>query len=101
MTVFERFYDWLKDLISEVWTTDGPAIAAWLQQFSTDEGKVILADAAQYGPQIIAGTITITDAASKLIADLIAKGMADAQSFEQTVFNALRTQANAVATPAA
>lgn len=97
MTVFERFWDWLSDLISELWTTEGPALTAWLKQFATDEGKIILADAAQYGPQIFAGTMTITDAAAKLIADLTAKGIADAQSLEETVFNALRTQTNAAA----
>lgn len=98
MTIFERFYDWLSDLISEIWTTEGPALTSWLKQFASDEGKIILADAAEYGPQIFAGTITITDAAAKLIADLVAKGIADVPSLEETVFNALRTQTNAAAT---
>lgn len=97
MTIFERLWAWLKGLISEVWDTEGPALTAWLEQFASDEGKIILSDAAQYGPQIFAGTITITDAAAKMIADLTAKGIADAQSLEETVFNALRTQTNAAA----
>jgi hypothetical protein len=100
MTIFERFWNWLTDLISEIWTTEGPALTAWLKQFSSDEGQVILTDAAIYGPQIYAGTITITDAANKLYADLKAKGITDAGNLLETVFNALRTQTNLAASSA-
>lgn len=72
-----------------------PVVTAWAAQFLTDEGKVILADAETYGPQIIAGTITIAGAAAKLEADLIAKGLQDLDKLKDTLFNALRTQANA------
>lgn len=73
-----------------------PVVTAWAAQFLTDEGKVILADAEVYGPQIIDGSITISDAFSKLEADLAVKGLQDLDQLKDTIFNALRTQANAV-----
>lgn len=98
MTIFERLWSWLKDLLAHFWTTEAPALEAWLKQFVSDEGKVILADAAIYGPQILAGTITIVEAAAKLGADLVAKGIADVPALEEIIFNALRTQTNLAAT---
>lgn len=82
--------------------TEIPVITAWGAQFLTDEGKIILADAVTYGPKILAGEITITAAFGMLSADLVAKGIADIENLGETIFNALRTQINAVATmPAA
>lgn len=76
--------------------TEIPAVTAWAAQFLTDEGKVILADAETYGPQILSGDLTITDAEAKLEADLIAKGIADLDQLKDILFNALRTQVNAI-----
>lgn len=80
--------------------TELPVVTAWGAQFLTDEGKVILADAETYGPKILAGEITITAAFGMLSADLVAKGMADLSQLGETIFNALRTHVNAVATAA-
>ena len=97
MTIFERAWTWLCSLLEHFWETNAPALEAWLKQFATDEGKVVLNDALVYGPQIASGQITITDAAAKLMADLIAKGMTETDALKTIVFNALRTQANASA----
>lgn len=83
--------------VKAVVTAEIPALTAWGAQFLTDEGKVILSDAITYGPQILAGTVTIIDAADKLWVDLKAKGITDIEALGETVFNALRTQTNAAA----
>jgi hypothetical protein len=97
MTIFARLWLALSGLFEHLWADNGPAIMAWGKQFLSDEGKVILADTAVYGQQIFAGTITITDAANKVLADLEAKGIADAKQYVETVFNALRTHTNLAA----
>jgi len=97
MTIFERLWSWLSDLLSHFWTNDGPALEAWLKQFASDEGKTILQDTAIYGPQIFAGTITILEAAAKVWVDLKAKGIEDTQALVEIVLNALRTHTNAAA----
>lgn len=101
MTIFERLWSWLSDLLAHFWDSEAPALEAWLKQFANDEGKIILADAATYGPQILSGSISITDAATKLGSDLAAKGITDAGNLSETIFNALRTQTNAAATTVA
>lgn len=98
MTIFARLWSSLSGFFSHLWSENGPAILAWGKQFLTDEGQVIFADAAEYGPQIFAKTITITEAATKLMADLKAKGMADVDALEAIIFNALRTHTNLAAT---
>lgn len=98
MNIFTSAWAWLTALLKNFWAAEAPALTAWLEQFSTDIGKIILIDAEIYGPQIFAGTMTITDAAAKLSADLQAKGIPDVQALGQLIFNALRTQVNAAAT---
>lgn len=97
MTIFARIWSTLSGLFSHLWAENGPAIEAWGKQFLTDEGQVIFADAALYGPQIFAGTITITDAFAKLWEDLKAKGIQDGQQAIETTYNALRTHTNLAA----
>lgn len=97
MTIFERLWSWLTDLASHFWAGQGPSILAWGKQFLTDEGKIVLEDAAVYGPQIYLGTITITDAFTKLGEDLKAKGLTDLDALKEIIFNALRTQTNLAA----
>jgi hypothetical protein len=74
-----------------------PALVAWMKQFGTDEGQIILADAEKYGPMIISKEITITDAFAQLTSDLAAKGLTDLEALGEIMWNALRTQANAAA----
>lgn len=98
MTIFERAWNFIQGLLAELIGIEAPVVIAWAKQFASDEGKIILTDAAQYGPQIYAGTITITDAFTKLTADLTAKGLTDLSQLANTMYNALRTQTNAAST---
>lgn len=98
MTVFveiwwNAFIAFLKELVG----AEAPVVAAWAKQFMTDEGKIILADAAQYGPLVYAGSMTIVEASGKLWDDLKAKGIVDIENLGELVYNALRTQTNAAA----
>lgn len=97
MTIFERFWDWVSAGFTHIFGANAPAIKAWGEQFLTDEGVIIFTDAAIYGPQIWAGTITITDAFAKLWEDLKAKGITDAQQGVEITYNALRTHTNLAA----
>lgn len=97
MTIFERLWSFFVSLASHFWSDQGPSILAWGKQFLTDEGKIVLEDAAVYGPQIYAGTMSITDAATKLGEDLVAKGLTDLDALKEIIFNALRTQTNLAA----
>lgn len=100
MTIFTRLWSSLSGFFSHLWADNGAAIEAWGKQFLTDAGQVILADTAIYGAQIYAGTITITDAATKVLSDLKTKGLSDVEADAETVFNALRTHTNLAATVA-
>lgn len=97
MTVFERFYDWLKDILSDVWGAEAPALTAWLEQFASDEGKIVLASAGQYGPLVFTGQMTILDALARLEGDLVAHGIQDVLALREVILNALRTHTNLAA----
>ncbi len=97
MTIFERLWATISSFLTHLIGVEAPVVVAWAKQFATDEGKIILSDAAQYGPQIFAGTITITEAFVKLGADLAAKGLTDLDQLAETMYNALRTHTNAAA----
>lgn len=102
MNIFQRVWQSLVSFVQHFFGTQAPAVTAWLSQFLTDEGQIVLADAEKYGPQIFNGTITIVQAAEALGQDLLAKGISDIENLGETIYNALRTQVNFVAsaTPA-
>lgn len=101
MTIFARLWAWISSGFDHVFGDNAPAIAAWGGQFLTDVGQVIFTDAAIYGPQIFAGTISIVDASAKLWEDLKAKGISDIEQFGEIAFNALRTHTNLAASTSA
>lgn len=97
MLFLETWWDILVAFLVKIVGIEAPAVASWAKQFSSDEGQVILTDAAQYGPQVFAGTLTMVAASEALWVDLKAKGITDIEALGETVFNALRTQTNAAA----
>lgn len=73
-----------------------PALGTFVQQFGSDFGQKVLADAEALAPAVIAGTTTITVAAAQLVAQAASQAKSLAISDATTIaLNALRVQVTA------
>ena len=95
MSILYRVWNFIWDGLSHFFTDDViPALRDWAEQFKDGAGQVVLQDAAQYGPLVLAGTMTILEAWEKLEQDLLAKGLSVSK---EVGLNAIRTWTNSAA----
>lgn len=93
--------NWLEGGIADL-ESQFPIIGQFLQQFASDFGQKVLADAEALAPSVIAGTTTITAAAEQLVAQAGAQAASIASTdATNTALNALRLYVSAPATATA
>lgn len=82
-----------------------PALKAFIQQFASDFGSKALAQAAPLAAQVIAGSLTIQQAGTQLVAQVGTDAVQAGEDAGQVALNALRvnltSQAAASASPPA
>lgn len=88
----------VESLVQDFFTHDvEPALEAFIKQFTTDFGKKALELAAPIAAEVIAGTMTIGDAASKIIHDLGVLGVTTAeQDAKDVALNAIRVHLTSI-----
>lgn len=95
MSVLDRVWNYIWDGLSHFFSDDVvPALKDWAAQFKGDVEQVVLQDAAQYGPLVLNGSMSMVDAIDKLGQDLLAKGI---EVSKDLIANAIRTWTNSAA----
>lgn len=95
MSFLNRVWDYIWSGLSHFFSNDVvPALKDWAAQFRGDVEQIVLQDAAQYGPLVLNGTMTMIEAIEKLGQDLLTKEITVSKDL---VANAIRTWTNSAA----
>lgn len=95
MSFIDRIWNYICSGLSHFFSDDViPALKDWLTQFKGDAEQIVLQDAAQYGPLVLNGTMTMVEAIEKLGSDLLAKEITVSKDL---IANAIRTWVNSAA----